>query len=92
MFVTGKTFQSSLIFVTKTRANLSGSPFRWWARVIHGQHLLLLQKVEEGPMLFVRLVWKEKHSSLLQKLNYGPKKFKTLAPGWKGVTVTNTLA
>ena len=71
MFVPGKLFQPSLIFVGK-----AGAPERCFTREGSGLTCKHYTRLEKLAM--------DKHPSLLQKsVNYGQKSFITLAPGLK---------
>jgi hypothetical protein len=85
VFVLGKPFQTRLMFASKHGTYLIEALIRFYtlrSGFLPYPHLTRLEKLA-----------KEKHSNLLQKfVNYGQKVFITLGPGWKLMSVTNTLA
>jgi len=78
MFVPGKPFKPSLMFVGQAGAYPSEAPFSFFTRVGSGlthKHLTRLEKLAE-----------DKHSRLLHKfVNYGQKSFITLGPRLKNL-------
>ncbi len=83
MFVLGKPFKPSLIFVGEARSlPLSGAPERYFTQVASGLSCKHQTRLERLAM--------DKHSSLLRKsVNYGRKSFIVQPPGVFYRTVKN---